>query len=298
MTIASAQTTDAGDYTCVVTNSTGSATSNAATVAVAELDSDASAVLSALSTAGYTAPGSDRTGINNFVGALKAASIWSKMFALYGKRGSSAATHAINWKSPGANNITWSGTLTHDATGSKSDGSSGYGNTELVPSTIFTTTSGSLFAYRQVEEESGTISKYAIGSSDVGNTNVSMLSRAVTGSKDGGGIACAAGGGSAPNDAAGVATQKGFLLVTVNGDRLQKYYVNGAQVGSAVTATSGLTTRPMYALANNSAGTATLFAKQSYSLIGAASGLSASEVLAFNAAVQALQTAFNRAVAV
>lgn len=102
-------------------------------------DSDAQAIITAIEATDAGAQTSaKKTAINDFVVSVKAASIWSSMIAVYGYIGGTAASHAINWKSPGTYNITWNGTLTHNANGVTGDGSTGYGNTGILARTAGT----------------------------------------------------------------------------------------------------------------------------------------------------------------
>lgn len=106
-------------------------------------DSDAQAFLTA---AGITDP-TQSNAVNQLVIDLKAASIWSKLLAIYPFVGGSATKHKYNLKDPrdldAAFRIVWNGTVTHDASGVTSDGSSGYGDTKLIPSVVMQTNGGS-----------------------------------------------------------------------------------------------------------------------------------------------------------
>jgi hypothetical protein len=68
---------------------------------------------------------------------------WSKFKAIYPFIGGTADAHKWNLVNPadtdGGFRITWTGGITHSATGVLFDGSSGYGDTKLVPSTVLTT---------------------------------------------------------------------------------------------------------------------------------------------------------------
>jgi len=56
---------------------------------------------------------------------------WSKFRAVYPFVGGAATAHSINLVSPTTNQITWFGTVTHNATGITGDGTTGYGSTGI-----------------------------------------------------------------------------------------------------------------------------------------------------------------------
>src|SRR5690606_21266587 len=97
-------------------------------------DSDAEAYFSAVASAGGTLSDPQKDAINTFVVNTKADGTWAKQYAIYPLAGGTAASHAINLKSPGTYDITWNGSVTHNEDGIKSDGSTGYGNTNFNPS--------------------------------------------------------------------------------------------------------------------------------------------------------------------
>lgn len=112
----------------------------------AGLDPNASAIIAAIIAAGVTPTGPQQTAINDFVVALKAGSLWTPMNVMYGFVGATAATHAINWKNPGTNNITWHGTPTQDANGVTGNFTDAWGDTGLLDNSL-TQTSKSFGVY-------------------------------------------------------------------------------------------------------------------------------------------------------
>jgi len=62
---------------------------------------------------------------------LLSSGLWSSMAALYPFIGGSAAAHSVNLVAPGTYSITWSGTVTHDANGATSNGTTGFGSAHL-----------------------------------------------------------------------------------------------------------------------------------------------------------------------
>ena len=76
----------------------------------------------------FTATGITDTTIKDAVDALvvglKADSLWAKLEAIYPLVGGTSSTHAVNLKSPGTFDISWTGTITHNANGVTGGGSS------------------------------------------------------------------------------------------------------------------------------------------------------------------------------
>jgi hypothetical protein len=107
----------------------------------ASIDPDAAAFLSA---AGITDP-TISGAINTLVVNLKAASIWTKMKAVYPFVGGTASTHKWNLKNPldtdAAFRLVFFGGWTHSANGALPNGTNGYANTFFNISTAFTAAS-------------------------------------------------------------------------------------------------------------------------------------------------------------
>jgi hypothetical protein len=73
--------------------------------------------------------------INNLVIGMKADGLWTKMKAIYPIVGGTASSHAVNLKTPGTFNLTYGTGVNHSATGMVGNGTTGYANTNLQPST-------------------------------------------------------------------------------------------------------------------------------------------------------------------
>jgi hypothetical protein len=91
------------------------------------VDPDAQAFITA---AGITNP-TQQGAINTLVVALKGYSIWTKFKAIYPIVGGSASSHAVNLKTPGTYNLTFSTGWTHSSTGALPNGTSAYADTNL-----------------------------------------------------------------------------------------------------------------------------------------------------------------------
>ena len=110
-------------------------------------DADAQAFITA---AAITDP-TQQTAIDTLVKGMKADGIWTKMKAIYPFVGGTASTHKWNLKDPrdldAAFRLVFSGGWTHSSNGATPNGTNGYADTFLIPSTSLTTTSGHLSTY-------------------------------------------------------------------------------------------------------------------------------------------------------
>jgi hypothetical protein len=120
-------------------------------------DPDAQAFITA---AAITDP-TQQAAINTLVVDLKADGLWTKMKAVYPFVGGTSSTHKFNLKDPrdlnAAFRLVFSGGLTHSSTGIKGNGTNGYFDTFLNPSTVFSpSTGGSEFIYVRNNTDTGT----------------------------------------------------------------------------------------------------------------------------------------------
>lgn len=101
-------------------------------------DLDALAFINA---AGIT-DATQQNAIQQIVKDLKGYGIWTKMKAIYPFVGGTATTHKWNLKDPrdldAAFRLVFNGGWTHSSTGAQPNGTTGYANTFLLPSTSFT----------------------------------------------------------------------------------------------------------------------------------------------------------------
>jgi len=121
---------------------------NVVTQVVNAVDADAQAFIAAAGITNLT----QAAAINTLVTDLKGYGIWTKMKAIYPMVGGTASSHKFNLKDPRdldvAFRLAFSVTgWTHTSTGAKPNGTTGYADTKLNPSTNLTTNEGSLGFY-------------------------------------------------------------------------------------------------------------------------------------------------------
>jgi len=244
-------------------------------------DSNAFAYISAANITDFT----QRQAINDLVIELKANNLWSGITVLYPFVGGSATTHSYNLKDPTTYQITWAGTVTHNANGITGDGSTGYGNTGFAPSIMPQNSLGAAIYVRSASTTSG--HEFSAALNGVGTGDFNVIVRTTLQVSQTRGLGPTFG-----------TTSPGFFSgsrIAVNDMRT---FRNGVQTGiTTTTATESNTTVPVYVLAfNNGFNVPNGFSNAQLSFATIKQGLSATEEAALYQIVQRYQTALGRAV--
>jgi len=117
----------------------------------------------------------ERWYVNHIVSGFKAIGVWTKIKALYGFVGGTAATHKWNWKDmrdlDAAYRLTWNGTIIHNVMGVKGDGISGYAETYLAPSSFTANMSLGVYSFSNI-----TSTNFPVDIGSQNNTNPSSFS--------------------------------------------------------------------------------------------------------------------------
>lgn len=246
-------------------------------------DSDAQAFLTA---AGIVDP-TQRSAVNQLVIDLKAATIWTKLIALYPFVGGTAASHKWNLKDPtdsdGAFRITWNGMLTHNANGVVSNGSTGYGDTHLDPSSNGMSDSIGVWV-----DDSVAVNQCAIGSETV---NLSQASYIVPHWFGDGNIYCAANGAQSGFSYIGTGSS---LLQVWREDSTSCFYQTGTASPHTFSGAFNAPTHNIYICALNQAGTAGLFYSNAPLKLAYVGGISSIESDDFYTAVASFQATLGR----
>lgn len=261
-----------------VTNSIGSS-----------YDSDADAFFTATGITDTT----QKNAVNQLVLDFKAASVWTKMVAVYPFVGGTATTHKYNLKNPldtdGAYRITFNGTITHSSNGIAGGGTiADYGNTHIIPSSVFTGNSGAFGVYLR-SAGSGTVTYLGVigASSSVAMSNASGTLYGTLGETT---------SGTAPysaNPAAYTRTiilsRTGSLAADNDGYRDGTAFGNG---GNAFTSYPG--TYNIYICARNNAGTVDTPTTASIAFTFFSSGLDSTEAAAVRTAIDTYEASLGR----
>ena len=114
-------------------------------------DLDASKVIETVRSTGVTITPAMMHYAHYLISNMKNIGTWQLSNAVYGFVGGTSASHKFNWKDlrdvDAAFRLTYTGGVTHSANGIQFDGSTGYSNSFLIPSTTLSSASTNLYTY-------------------------------------------------------------------------------------------------------------------------------------------------------
>lgn len=246
------------------------------------VDPDAQAFITAASITDPT----QQNAINQLVVDLKGYSIWTKFKAIYPIVGGSASSHAVNLKTPGTYNLTFSTGWTHSSTGMTPNGTSAYANTSLVPSSVLSLNSTHISGYIRTNLVS----------------QAPMLSSENAGSYDNGlyiwplqnqGYYSVRINDNTSTFATVTYDIRGLHVATRTASNVKKYRVNTTQIFNSGVSSTALNTSSIYIGASRN--NANYFSNEiAFNSIG--DGLTDTDSANFYTAVQAYQTTLGRQV--
>jgi hypothetical protein len=263
------------------------ATDDATTSAGSSFDSDAQAFMTA---AGIT-NSTQQDAIDDLVVALKAASIWTKMKAIYPFVGGTAATHKFNLKDPAdtdaAFRLTFFGSWTHSATGAKGAGGSTGADTHFVPGTHYDDGNAHYSLYLRDNVSAG--NQYELGLAESGGTGFYFNARTASDT-----VNTYRMHGVSDTLTPANTDSRGFFLVNL--DSALRVYKNGTELANDASLTTvAERTISIYIGAYNFSGsTPAEGSTRQLAFCSIGQALTPTEVTAFNTAVAAYQTALSR----
>jgi hypothetical protein len=247
----------------------------------------AATYIAAIEDAGATPTSGEVVAITSLAKSLSEIGL-SKFSAVYPFLGGLAASHAIDLM--GNYPIAWSGSVTHNANGILGDGSTGYGMTGIIPSTDenMLINSSHLSAYHNQNPAVG--QGTTIGCHD-GTRYLYHSATRLVDQIDYYYVNTAVGNFASP--AAGNPPD-GFFVVNREISTHQDLYQNGTRTSNHAATSTGLPTKEIYILAQNSNGSAFAYAIDQLGFASVGSGLTSAEITTFNTAVEDYQTALSR----
>lgn len=251
-------------------------------------DPDAQAFITA---AAITDP-TQRTAIDTLVKGMKADGLWTKMKAIYPFVGGTASAHKWNLKDPrdldAAFRLVFNGGWTHSANGATPNGTNGYADTKLVPSSVLQLNSASIGAYLRTNN---TGDYCDIGSSNNPTYNSGLyLFYNVVGNRDYSRNNNDAGSGGVTS------SSSGFIVNKRTNSTDMKVIRNNSLTLSNGSATTGRSTSPILISAMNRGGTIELYSNRQTAFNFVSDGLTDTEAANLYTRVQAFQTALSRQV--
>jgi len=260
--------------------------------------------LDAAAAAFITAAGiSDSTqinAINALVIAAKANGWWTLCNAIYPFVGGTATTHKYNLKDPrdldAAFRIVWNGSWTHNANGITGDGSTAYGDTKIVPTTVLTASNTHASIYCRTDNDPGLISDYG-ETDDIGPPFTSP--RISTHLRFGGTMYADQYNVDVNRQAIANANCAAHFIHTRSASTSQKSYKNGSDMGSENTTVStdfSSNVFNMFIGAVNANNTAQNFSNRNYAFFTVGAGISGGVAALMYADIQTFQTSLSRQV--
>jgi hypothetical protein len=254
-------------------------------------DPDAQLFFNAQTAAGVTLTTTEMNAVNTLVLDLKAASIWTKMKAIYPIVGGTATSHKFNLKNPldtnAAFRLVFSGGWTHSSTGMLPNGINAYANTFLNPSVAYSIgTSGHMSYYSRTD---------STGASEREMGAITGVIYTDLGLRYSGNLYMRWGETGGPTQVASP-NSLGFYVASRTAINVQKIFKNGTQVLTSALTGSLLPNLNFYLGCQNSSNSPINYTAKQCAFASIGDGLTDAEALAFRTAVQTFQTTLNRQV--
>lgn len=275
--------------TCTVTATNVAGSANATSNSLTILDADANAFLTAASITDNTIVNA----VNQLFVSLKGYSIYNKMYALHLYVGGTSSTHKWNAVNPldtnAAYRIVWNGGVTHNANGVTGNGTNGYGETYLQPSTNLIQNNTHIAFYSRTNIQNANA---PMGIQD-GALNASL--RIVPRNASNQSI-------YSVNDNTGsvvssVTDSSGFWIASRTASNARKLYRNGAVTQTATTVSVARSTATIPVLGQKGAtNTMGAYLAVNFALSSTGEAFNDTEAANYYTAVQAFQTALGRQV--
>lgn len=255
------------------------------TEGLASLDSDARLFIDAVGITNQTQINS----INQLVIDLKSYNIWSKMKAVYPFIGGTADNHKWNLKDArdldAAFRLVFSGGITHSSDGLLFNGTNGYGDTKLTPSTSLTASSGHLSIYSRTNVAQNS---YDIGVTTSGSADNMVASRY--------GInVFYANYGALTYPSYANTDSRGHFITNRNSSTNTTGFINGVRVINT-SQTGAVASKTLYIGCLNNDGTASNYSSRQLSFATIGDGLTDQEAADLYTSVQTYQTTLGRQV--
>jgi len=270
--------------------------SNAGATDIVGLTTDADA--QAFITAAAITDATQQSAIDTLVKGLKTDGVWTKMKAIYPFVGGTASTHKYNLKDPrdldAAFRLVFNGGWTHSSTGATPNGTNGYADTKLVPSSVLSSINNLHLSHYSRTQNSST-SGWNMGvdttSPNIGYLNLSQYWASVTSKLFNNGLY--------PTyiAAANNSNTLGLAIGNVPSSVLRKLHFNGAILNT--TTNTSPTNLPNTSLfigsgRNSTTGLAADFTPHQNAFTSIGDGLTDTEASNLYTRVQAYQTALSR----
>lgn len=239
-------------------------------------DADATSYLGRVTTAGGSYSNVQQNGVVSFFLSTKGHGLYSTLYDAGFMVWAVANANAETLK--GVNDITWNGGIVHASTGVTGNGTTGYGDLNFTASggltlnnsqvSIYSRSNLNLTSIRDISARNGTTSEVMI----LARTATNFITDQYNSTSGQGRVS------------ASQSTSAGFFVSSrISGTDLRAF-ANGSQIGSTATGTP-IGTLPafnMVIMADNNAGTISLYSTREYTFWSAGTGLTSSQVTNFS----------------
>jgi hypothetical protein len=250
-------------------------------------DPDAAAYLTAVVTAGGTVDSVMSAATNNLYLALKSNGFYSRFIDFYPFLGGTAASHAINGKTPSSRQITFNGTWTHNVSGATGNGTNAYGITASQTINDFVEGDKSYVTYNTNPTTAGAGGWEGVWDQSSGN----VFGISISPTNFGLGLNCLLGG-------LGTNTgNTGLYIGSVKTGTTQSFlYKNGSSSAVYSRTSNDLMTTPLYYTLNclNVMGVPQYFNTYRYVWWGSSNYITSAEVPTLSSIINAYETALGR----
>ena len=225
--------------------------------------------------------------INTLVVDLKSANLWNKPYAIYPIVGGTSSSHAVNLKTPGTFNLTFSTGWTHSSTGMTPNGSA-YANTGLTPSITLALNNVNLSYYSRTNTNSG----YDVGCSyQSGVTQYCLMII-----RDGNIFYNAINSQQGNYATVSNTNSQGFFIANRTASNVTSGFKNSTRIVSGTNASNLRPDKPLYLAATNNNGTAGFYTTRECAFASIGQGFTDAESVSYYNIVQAFQTTLERSV--
>ena len=242
------------------------------------VDPDAQAFITAAAITDPTQQGA----INTLVTDLKGYSIWTKMKAIYPIVGGSASSHAVNLKTPGTFNLSFSSGWTHSANGMQPNGAA-YADTNFSINQM-TASNAAFGIYSRTNDTTGLKVVGAYNGANVSRCWVNLTNGNIQ-IADTGQISYTAN------------PSTGFFMSRRDATNFNQSYKNGVSLGS-ITNNFTVFNLNFYLGAANDGGAPNYYSthQMAFAFLGGNAALTDADAINFRTAVQAYQTTLGRSI--
>ena len=243
--------------------------------------------------AGTPATATMRAALSKLLVDLDANIGLSKFVRLFPFIGGTAATHALELF---GNDITWAGTVTHDANGSRGNGTTGVGTFPLNCFTEFGNTNGSASAYVGAMTDTGGTSANVFGSYEGASGGSRLYMGNLSNSMAWGPMMTTGTTEIIPPSSSPGTVEPQFLAGSFTTAKLSEGYKNGVSLGTSTPTgvIPGGASMALMAAYNNDTTTPASYSDAQLAFVHFGTNMTDAEHLALYNAVEAFQTTLGR----